>query len=179
MLDSPDPRALADFYQILLGWTLTQTDSDWVMLRPPSGGTGLSFQAEPDFVPPVWPSGPGTQQMMIHLDIAVEDLKALMDALGIREAYVGGISMGGSLALHFGLRHPEMALALIVAAAGTGSTNPEESRCTVDPNQAVLGVEPMSTNSPPAGTRSVVPSSSCATSSSHSAPSSSAPPTTW
>jgi len=61
-------------------------------------------------------------------DIAVEDLKGLMDALGIREAYVGGISMGGSLALHFGLRHPGMARALIVAAAGTGSTNPEESR---------------------------------------------------
>jgi pimeloyl-ACP methyl ester carboxylesterase len=61
-------------------------------------------------------------------DIAVEDMKGLLDALGIREAYIGGLSMGGSLALHFGLRHPEMARALIVAAAGTGSTNPEESR---------------------------------------------------
>jgi len=61
-------------------------------------------------------------------DIAVEDMKGLLDALGIKEAYIGGLSMGGSLALHFGLRHPEMARALIVAAAGTGSTNPEESR---------------------------------------------------
>jgi pimeloyl-ACP methyl ester carboxylesterase len=61
-------------------------------------------------------------------DIAVEDMKGLLDALGIKQAYIGGLSMGGSLALHFGLRHPEMARALIVAAAGTGSTNPEESR---------------------------------------------------
>lgn len=61
-------------------------------------------------------------------DIAVEDMKGLLDALGIKEAYIAGLSMGGSLALHFGLRHPEMARALIVAAAGTGSTNPEESR---------------------------------------------------
>ena len=48
---------------------------EWVMLRPPSGGTGLSFQSEPDFVPPVWPSAPDAQQMMAHLDIAVEDLE--------------------------------------------------------------------------------------------------------
>jgi pimeloyl-ACP methyl ester carboxylesterase len=61
-------------------------------------------------------------------DIAVDDMKGLLDALGIKEAYIAGLSMGGSLALHFGLRHPEMARALVVAAAGTGSTNPEESR---------------------------------------------------
>ena len=76
VLGAPDPRALASFYEGLLGWTRVADDPDWVMLRPPAGGTGLSFQAEPDFVPPVWPSGPGTQQMMIHLDIAVEDLEA-------------------------------------------------------------------------------------------------------
>jgi pimeloyl-ACP methyl ester carboxylesterase len=61
-------------------------------------------------------------------DIAVEDLLGLLDALNIEKAYIAGLSMGGSLALHFGLRHPERALALVVAAAGTGSTNPEESR---------------------------------------------------
>jgi pimeloyl-ACP methyl ester carboxylesterase len=61
-------------------------------------------------------------------DHAVEDLKGMLDALGIREAYVGGLSMGGSTTLHFGLRHPEMARALIVAAAGTGSDNVDEFR---------------------------------------------------
>ena len=48
-------RALADFYRRLLGWTLVRSDSDWVMLNPPYGGAGLSFQRSrctPD------PSGP-------------------------------------------------------------------------------------------------------------------------
>jgi len=76
VLGAPDPRALAAFYEQLLGWTRVADKPEWVMLRPPSGGTGLSFQAEPDFVPPVWPSAPGAQQMMAHLDIAVEDLEA-------------------------------------------------------------------------------------------------------
>lgn len=61
-------------------------------------------------------------------DLAVEDCLGLLDALGIEQAYIGGISMGGSMALHFGLRHPERAKALIVAAAGTGSTDPESFR---------------------------------------------------
>ena len=76
VLDAPDARALAAFYEQLLGWRRVADESDWVMLRPADGGTGLSFQSEPNFVPPVWPATPGTQQMMLHLDIAVEDLEA-------------------------------------------------------------------------------------------------------
>jgi catechol 2,3-dioxygenase-like lactoylglutathione lyase family enzyme len=83
VLGPPDPRRLAAFYQRLLGWTRVADEparpgappaDGWVMLRPPSGGTGLSFQYEPDQVAPVWPAGPGEQQMMVHLDIAVENL---------------------------------------------------------------------------------------------------------
>src|SRR5712691_12901466 len=76
VLGAPGPGALAAFYEQLLGWNRVADKPEWVMLRPPSGGTGLSFQSEPDFVPPVWPSAPGAQQMMVHLDIAVEDLEA-------------------------------------------------------------------------------------------------------
>ncbi len=61
-------------------------------------------------------------------DIAVEDLYGLLRHLNIDQAFIGGLSMGGSTTLHFGIRHPEMARALIVAAAGSGSTDPEESR---------------------------------------------------
>ena len=63
-------------------------------------------------------------------DHAVEDLYGLLRALGIEQAYVGGLSMGGSTTLHFGIRHPEMARALIIAAAGSGSTNPERVQAT-------------------------------------------------
>jgi len=68
-------------------------------------------------------------------DIAVEDLYQLLRALGIEQAHVGGLSMGASCALHFGIRHPEMARSLTVAAVGTGSTNPNfaaESRALAD-----------------------------------------------
>ncbi|MEV4753777.1 VOC family protein [Micromonospora sp. NPDC049559] len=73
-LDAPDARALADFYRRLLGWSVEQDEPDWVKLRSPDGGAGLSFQTEPNHVPPNWPAGPGDQQMSMHLDIEVDDL---------------------------------------------------------------------------------------------------------
>lgn len=74
-LDSPEPRALARFYGRLLGWELTTDDEDWVELTAPSG-TGLSFQREPGYVRPTWPTAATGQQMMMHLDIEVDDLAA-------------------------------------------------------------------------------------------------------
>jgi catechol 2,3-dioxygenase-like lactoylglutathione lyase family enzyme len=74
VLDAPDPRALADFYHRLFGWPVTKDDPDWVTLRPPGGGPGLSFQLEELYVPPTWPAGPDDQQMQLHLDIEVDDL---------------------------------------------------------------------------------------------------------
>ena len=76
VLDAPDPRALAEFYQRLLGWPIGADEPDWVTLRPSGGGAGLSFQTEKNYVRPTWPAGPGDQQMMTHLDIEVDDLKA-------------------------------------------------------------------------------------------------------
>ena len=76
VLDAPDPRELARFYQRLLGWPIGPDEPDWVTLRPPGGGAGLSFQAEKAYARPTWPAGPGDQQMMMHLDIEVDDLEA-------------------------------------------------------------------------------------------------------
>ncbi|MEP7048645.1 MAG: VOC family protein [Ilumatobacteraceae bacterium] len=83
VIDSGDPRALATFYERLLGWMVVVSEparpgeppeDGWVMLRSPEGGTGLSFQYDPGYTSPVWPAGAGQQQMMVHLDIAVENL---------------------------------------------------------------------------------------------------------
>ena len=74
VLDSPDAQALASFYRRLLGWTVEQDEPDWVKLSPPDGGPGLSFQTEAAYLRPAWPAGRGDQQMMVHLDIAVDDL---------------------------------------------------------------------------------------------------------
>ena len=77
VLDTPDPRALAAFYATLLAWPPPEEDDpEWVTLRPDGGGTGLSFQREPDYVRPTWPTAGGAQQMMSHLDIEVDDLDA-------------------------------------------------------------------------------------------------------
>ncbi len=92
VIGTPDPRGLAAFYVDLLGWGVRQPDDgdpDWVVIKPPGGGPGLSFQAERDHVAPVWPAGPGQQQMQLHLDLATDDLPAAVARaveLGAREA---------------------------------------------------------------------------------------------
>lgn len=75
VLGSPDPRTLAAFYSRLLSWEIKANEPDWATVRPDSGA-GLSIQLETDHVRPVWPSGPGDQQMQAHLDIQVDDLAA-------------------------------------------------------------------------------------------------------
>lgn len=57
--------------------------------------------------------------------IFVEDLRYLLGQLGIERACVGGLSMGGNIALRFGLTHPELVESLIVCDAGSGSDDPE------------------------------------------------------
>jgi len=74
VLESRDANALADFYEALLGWVRISDEPGWAMLRPPQGGTGLSFSSDPLYEPPVWPADAGHQQMQLHLDVLVSDL---------------------------------------------------------------------------------------------------------
>ena len=76
VLNAPDPRALGAFYARLLGWDIVVNEEEWVMIRPPRGGPGLSYQLESIYVPPVWPAVSGEQQMQLHLDIGVDELEA-------------------------------------------------------------------------------------------------------
>jgi len=59
-------------------------------------------------------------------EIAVADLYGLLLHLGISEAYVGGLSMGGSTSLNFAISHPDVVKALIIASSGAGSSNREQ-----------------------------------------------------
>ncbi|HWN93304.1 MAG TPA: alpha/beta fold hydrolase, partial [Verrucomicrobiae bacterium] len=59
---------------------------------------------------------------------AAEDIRGLLDALGIERAHICGLSMGGYATLHFGLRHPGRALSLVVAGAGYGSVATEREK---------------------------------------------------
>ncbi len=76
VLDTPDPQGLARFYARLLGWTIATESDGWVTLPNPNGGIGLAFHIEDVYTPPTWPSKPGEQIMMMHLEILVDDLDA-------------------------------------------------------------------------------------------------------
>lgn len=54
-------------------------------------------------------------------DRAVDDIRDVLDGLGIQKAHLVGVSMGGSAVLHFGLRYPDRAISLVVAGTGSGS----------------------------------------------------------
>jgi 2-succinyl-6-hydroxy-2,4-cyclohexadiene-1-carboxylate synthase len=54
------------------------------------------------------------------LDHAADDLNALLDALGVDSAGVLGYSMGGRLALHFAVQHPQRVRTLILESASPG-----------------------------------------------------------
>jgi pimeloyl-ACP methyl ester carboxylesterase len=65
-------------------------------------------------------------------DRAADDIRGVLDGLGITRAHVCGLSMGGYATLHFGLRHPSRALSLVVAGAGYGSVAAERERFRQD-----------------------------------------------
>jgi predicted enzyme related to lactoylglutathione lyase len=75
VLDAPDARELAHFYEQLLGWTIFDEEEGWATLAPSKdAGYNLAFQTEPHYERPTWPSEPGKQEMMLHLDLQVDDL---------------------------------------------------------------------------------------------------------
>ena len=76
VIETAEPQTLATFYERLLGWNREEDHPVWVRLKPPSGGTGLSFSLATDYVRPVWPAAPNEQQMMMHFDVAVENIDA-------------------------------------------------------------------------------------------------------
>jgi len=56
-------------------------------------------------------------------DIMVQDMRGLLDALGITQAIVGGHSMGANVALNFALQYPERCLGCVPVGIGSGSSD--------------------------------------------------------
>ena len=52
---------------------------------------------------------------------ARDDIRAVLDALGIAKAHVVGLSMGAFATLHFGMRYADRALSLTIAGGGYGA----------------------------------------------------------
>jgi pimeloyl-ACP methyl ester carboxylesterase len=72
------------------------------------------------------PSDVPTYPEAYSQDILIEDLRQLLTHLNIQKAHIVGLSMGGNIALNFGIKHPEMCASLVVAGCGAGSTNREQ-----------------------------------------------------
>lgn len=97
VLDTDDPRRLAEFYRQLFGLEYRAGDeapppgvpddrgADWLVLRNPDGAQ-LAFQQVDDYAPPTW--GAPTRPQMLHLDTVVGSVgqlhaqRARAEALG-------------------------------------------------------------------------------------------------
>ena len=87
VLDTEDPRALAEFYRRLLGLHYREGDEppgpgepdplgqDWLCLRAPDDRPLLAFQKVDHLPEPTWPDQ-GVPQML-HLDTTVDSVEAL------------------------------------------------------------------------------------------------------
>jgi len=95
-LDCADAHEMAAFYGRLLGWEVTRREPEWVLMRNPDGGTGLSFQAEAGYVPPMWPERADQQQKMIHLDLWVRSGQPA----DLDRAVAAAVDAGARLAEH-------------------------------------------------------------------------------
>jgi pimeloyl-ACP methyl ester carboxylesterase len=93
------------FFQHGLGADLNQPFS---LCQPPPGIRLISFDARAHGQ--TRPVGP---EEKISLSGSADDLLALMDHLQIREAIVGGISMGAAITLNFILRHSARVVGLV------------------------------------------------------------------
>ncbi len=67
------------------------------------------------------PSDVPGDQNQYGLPYVVDDIAAIVQALGLAKVHVVGSSMGAYAALHFGLMYPQMARSLVVASVGSGS----------------------------------------------------------
>jgi len=54
-------------------------------------------------------------------DRARDDIRSVLDGLGLDAAHIVGLSMGGFGTLHFGFQYPDRALSLTVAGCGYGA----------------------------------------------------------
>ncbi len=74
-------------------------------------------------------STPVTDPALYDVDRMAEDMTAVMDALGIARAIVGGESMGAATTMSFALRHPGRVERLLLTAPAFGDgPNPETQR---------------------------------------------------
>ncbi len=81
ILECCDIHQLVSFYTGLLHWPVVFELETFVGIHSNEEDMGIAFQYDENYVPPTWPSQPGRQQMMAHLDFAVDDKNELKEAM--------------------------------------------------------------------------------------------------
>ncbi|MCF3934493.1 alpha/beta hydrolase [Acuticoccus sp. M5D2P5] len=74
-------------------------------------------------------------------DRARDDIKAVLDGLGIEKAHIVGLSMGGFATLHFGFTYPERCLSLVIGGCGYGAEPGKRDQFSNEANAAADGFE--------------------------------------
>ncbi len=72
IIDCKNPNELSSFYAQILDWK--PLPDSWCGLISPNGER-VEFQLDEGYIRPEWPSKPGSQGQMIHLDYYVDDLQ--------------------------------------------------------------------------------------------------------
>jgi pimeloyl-ACP methyl ester carboxylesterase len=75
-------------------------------------------------------------------DLAVADLLAVVDGLGIDRAHYVGLSMGGFAVLHFGRSHPDRVRSLTIGAVGYGTSHDDSWTADVEHLAAYYADDP-------------------------------------
>jgi len=79
VIDCPEPRTLATFYEALMGLARVEDSEGWVTLGDVAAPPRIALQQVADFVPPEWPSPAVPQQL--HIDVLVADLDVAQAAV--------------------------------------------------------------------------------------------------
>ncbi|GHU79002.1 hypothetical protein FACS1894191_0830 [Clostridia bacterium] len=77
-IDCQEPGKLRDFYAKLFGWE-QRTMYGCPALIAGNSLTILFMGCDFDYIPPVWPEEPDTQQKQMHLDFTVDDLPSAVE----------------------------------------------------------------------------------------------------
>ncbi|WP_270934030.1 alpha/beta fold hydrolase [Falsiroseomonas oryzae] len=86
------------------------------------------------------PSDVPTDPEKYSQDRATDDIAAVISGLGLGQAHVVGLSMGGFATLHLGLRHPQLARSLVAAGVGYGAAPGKTAQFHAETDAAIARI---------------------------------------
>ena len=89
------------------------------------------------------PSDVPTDLARYSQDRARDDIRSVIDALGLERPHIVGVSMGGFATLHFGLNYAERARSLVVGGCGYGAEPAKRAQFQAEAEAAAQRFETM------------------------------------